>query len=339
MADKSDKRKLIPEQKAAAVVISLGVDKASQIYKYLNEEDLEKLTVEVARLNHIDSETTEDVLDEFYKLCLTQKVVTDGGFEYARTVLEKAFGESTANMLLEKVSKQLKTRAFSFIRKSDIKNLFTILQHERAQTIALVLSYIDSDHAASVIEELPDEKRLRVVECIARMDSASPEAVKIIEQEIEKKFASVMTTDYTQIGGIDYIAEVMNYLDRGNEKLIFDGLSQRDADLAEEIRKKMFVFEDIITLDSRSVQRFVRECDTQDLVYAIKGANAEVANLIFANMSSRMAETIKSDLEITVNVRMKDVEEAQQRIVNIIRRLEEAGELIIIKGGKDEIIA
>lgn len=335
----AEKRKLIPEQKAAAVVISLGVDKASQIYKYLNEDDLEKLTVEVARLDHIDSDVTEEVLDEFYKLCLTQKVVTDGGFEYARTVLEKAFGESTANSLLEKVSKQLKTRAFSFIRKSDIKNLFTILQHERAQTIALVLSYIDSDHAASIIEELPDEKRLRVVECIARMDSASPEAVKIIEQEVEKKFASVMTTDYTQIGGIDYIAEVMNYLDRGNEKLIFDGLSQRDADLAEEIRKKMFVFEDIITLDSRSVQRFVRECDTQDLVYAIKGANAEVANLIFANMSTRMAETIKSDLEITVNVRMKDVEEAQQRIVNIIRRLEEAGELIIIKGGKDEIIA
>lgn len=333
------RKKLTSEQKAAAVVISLGVDKASQIYKHLSEEDLEKLTVEVARLNHLEAEETEEVLDEFYKLCLTQKVVTDGGFEYARTVLEKAFGESTANSLLEKVSKQLKTRAFSFIRKSDIKNLFTILQHERAQTIALVLSYIDSDHAATVIEELPDEKRLKVVECIARMDSASPEAVKIIEAQIEKKFASVMTTDYTQIGGIDYIAEVMNYLDRGNEKLIFDGLSQRDADLAEEIRKKMFVFEDIITLDSRSVQRFVRECDTQDLVYAIKGANEEVANLIFANMSSRMAETIKSDLEITVNVRMKDVEEAQQRIVNIIRRLEEAGELIIIKGGKDEIIA
>lgn len=333
------RKKLLPEQKAAAVVISLGVDKASQIYKHLSEEDLEKLTVEVARLDHLEADVTEDVLDEFYKLCLTQKVVTDGGFEYARTVLEKAFGESTANSLLEKVSKQLKTRAFSFIRKSDIKNLFTILQHERAQTIALVLSYIDSDHAASIIEELPDEKRLKVVECIARMDSASPEAVKIIEAQIEKKFASVMTTDYTQIGGIDYIAEVMNYLDRGNEKLIFDGLSQRDADLAEEIRKKMFVFEDIITLDTRAVQRFVRECDTQDLVYAIKGANDEVANLIFANMSSRMAETIKSDLEITVNVRMKDVEEAQQRIVNIIRRLEEAGELIIIKGGKDEIIA
>lgn len=333
------RKKLLPEQKAAAVVISLGVDKASQIYKHLSEEDLEKLTVEVARLDHLEADVTEDVLDEFYKLCLTQKVVTDGGFEYARTVLEKAFGESTANSLLEKVSKQLKTRAFSFIRKSDIKNLFTILQHERAQTIALVLSYIDSDHAATIIEELPDEKRLKVVECIARMDSASPEAVKIIEAQIEKKFASVMTTDYTQIGGIDYIAEVMNYLDRGNEKLIFDGLSQRDADLAEEIRKKMFVFEDIITLDTRAVQRFVRECDTQDLVYAIKGANEEVANLIFANMSSRMAETIKSDLEITVNVRMKDVEEAQQRIVNIIRRLEEAGELIIIKGGKDEIIA
>lgn len=333
------RRKLSPEQKAAAVVVSLGVDKASQIYKYLSEDDLEKLTIEVAKLGHLESEVTESVLDEFYKMCLTQKVVTDGGFDYARTVLEKAFGPEMAGVLLDKVTKQLKTRAFSFIRRSDTKNLITVLQHERPQTIALVLSYVNSDQAAAIIEELPEEKRLLVVEAIARMDSASPEAIKIIEREIEQKFASVMTTDYAQIGGIDYIAEVMNYMDRANEKAIFDGLGKKDADLAEEIRKKMFVFEDIVTMDGRSIQRFIRECDTQDLVYALKGSNTDVANLIFANMSSRMAETIKSDLEITTNVRMRDVEEAQQRIVNTIRKLEEAGELIIIKGGKDEIIA
>lgn len=333
------KRKLTPEQKAAAVVVSLGVDKASKIYKYLSEEDLEKLTVEVAKLGHLEPEVTEEVLDEFYKLCLTQKVVTDGGLEYARTVLEKAFDEETAKLLLDKVAKQLKTRAFSFIRRSDTKNLFNILQHERPQTIALVLSYLDSIQAADIIEELPEEKRLKVVESIARMDSASPEAIKIIEKEVENKFASVLTTDYTQIGGIDYIAEVMNNLDRSNEKSIFDGLSQKDAALADEIRKKMFVFEDITTMDNRSIQRFVRDCDTKDLVFALKGANPDVANLIFANMSSRMAETIKSDLEVTVNVRLKDVEEAQQRIVNIIRKLEESGELVIMKGGKDEIIA
>jgi flagellar motor switch protein FliG len=333
------KRKLSTEQKAATVIVSLGVEKASQIYKYLSEEDLEKLTIEVAKLGRLEPEETEEVLDEFYKLCMTQKVVTDGGMEYARTVLEKAFDEETARSLLEKVAKQLKTRAFAFIRKSDTKNLFTILQHERPQTIALVLSYLESGQAASIIEELPETKRLKVVEAIARMDSASPEAIKIIEKEVEKKFASVLTTDYAQIGGIDYIAEVMNNMDRGNEKFIFDGLSKKDATLADEIRKKMFVFEDITSMDNRSIQRFVRDCDTKDLVYALKGSNSDVANLIFANMSSRMAETIKSELEITTNVRLKDVEEAQQRIVNIIRKLEEAGELIVMKGGKDEFIA
>lgn len=330
---------LSPEQKAAAVVVLLGVDKASEIYKYLSEEDLEKLTLEVAKLEHLPAETMENVLDDFYKMCLTQKVVTDGGMEYARTVLEKAFGSQAAASLIEKVAKSLKTRAFSFIRKTDSKSLISILQYERAQTIALVLSYAESDQAAEIIASLPEEKRIRVVECIARMDSASPEAIKIVEKEMEKKFDTILTTDFTRIGGIDYIAEVMNYMDRTNEKFIFSELSKKDAELADEIRKKMFVFEDITSMDNRSIQRFVRDCDTKDLVYALKGANAEVANLIFANMSSRMSESIKSDLEITTNVRMKDVEEAQQRIVNIIRKLEEDGELVIMKAGKDEIIA
>lgn len=330
---------LSPEQKAAAVVISLGVDKASKIYKYLSEEDLEKLTIEVAKLQHLPAETTEAILDDFYKLCLTQKVVTDGGLDYARNVLEKAFGPQTATQLLDKVAKSLQTRAFAFIRKTDSKNLYSMLQHERAQTIALVLSYAESNQAADVIAALPEDKRLKVVESIARMDRASPEAIKVVEKELEKKFSSVLTTDFTTIGGIDYIAEVMNYMDRSNEKMIFDQLGQKDAVLADEIRKKMFVFEDITTLDNKAIQRFVRDCDSKDLVFALKGANEEVRNLIFANMSTRMAASIKDDLEVTTNVRMKDVEEAQQRIVNVIRRLEEEGELVITKGGKDEIIA
>ncbi|MEF9941556.1 MAG: flagellar motor switch protein FliG [Lachnospiraceae bacterium] len=329
---------LAPEQKAAAVVISLGVDKASQIYKYMSEDDIEKLTIEVAKLGHLEADSTEAVLDDFYKTCLTQKVVTDGGLEYARTVLERAFGESTAASLLNKVTKSLQQRSFDFIRKSDNKNLFSILQHERAQTIALVLAYADSDKTAALIEELPKERRLQVVECIARMDSASPEAIKIVEEELKKKFSTILTTDYTTVGGINYIADVMNHMDRSNEKLIFDELGKKDAELTDIIRKKMFVFEDIITMDDRSIQRFVRDCDMKDLVYALKNANEQISNLIFSNMSARMSESIKSDLEVTVNVRLRDVEEAQQRIVNTIRHLEEEGELIINKGGKEEII-
>lgn len=331
---------LTPEQKAAAVVVSLGADKASKIYKHLSESDIEKLTIEVAKLGHVTPEQMEAVLDEFYKTCLTQKVVTDGGMEYARAVLEKAFGESTAQTLLDKLAKSMKTRPFEFIRKSDVKNLFSFLQHERPQTIALILSYADPDQASFVISELPKEKQIKVVEAIAKMESASPEAIKIVEASLKKRFESVLTTaDFTTIGGIDYIAEVMNNMDRANEKFIFDELGKENEELADTIRKKMFVFEDIVSMDNRSIQRFIRECDVKDIVYALKGSDQKIKDLVFANVSSRMAESIQSDLEVTVNVRLRDVEEAQQRIVAVIRRLEEAGELIIVKSGKDEIIA
>jgi len=329
---------LTPEQKAATVVVSLGVDKASKVYKYLSEDEIEKLTLEVAKLGHVEAEQTEAILDEFYKTCLTQKVVTDGGLEYARTVLEKAFGESTANSLLQKVTQSLKSRSFGFIRKSDVKNLLSVLQHVRAQILALVLSYTNEEMAAQIISELAPEKRMQVVESIARMESASPEGIKIVEEEIKKRFSGILTTDYTSVGGVDYIANVMNHIDRSNEKLIFDELGRKDAELADTIRKKMFVFEDIITMDNRSIQRFIRECDMRDMVYALKNANEQITTVIFSNMSTRMKESIQSDMEVTVNVRLKDVEEAQQRIVGIIRRLEEEGELIINKGGKDDVI-
>ncbi|WP_243207172.1 flagellar motor switch protein FliG [Mediterraneibacter hominis] len=331
-------RKLTPEMKAATVVVALGADKASKVYKYLSADEVEKLTLEVAKLGHIEAGKTEEILDDFYKTCLTQKVVTDGGLEYARTVLEKAYGESTAKELLQKVTKYLKNRSFEFIQKTDSKSLYSVLQYERPQTIAMVLSYADAGQAAEVICELPEKKRLKVVEAIAKMESASPEAIKIVEKQLKQKFNSILTADFTMIGGIDYIADVMNNMDRSNEKFIFDEMGKTEPELADTIRKKMFVFEDILTMDNRSIQRFIRECDMKDIVYALKGADDELSALFYSNMSSRMADTIKSDLEVTVNVRLRDVEEAQQRIVNLIRRLDEEGELVISKGGKDEII-
>lgn len=330
---------ITPEQKAAAVVISLGAEKAAKVYKYLTEDEVQRLTIEVAKLGFLPSEVTEGILDEFYKNCMLQKVVTEGGMEYAKSVLEKAFGEDVASSLLGKVEKTLKSRVFAFLSKYDDLSVFSILSNERPQTIALVLSYMDSDRAANIIAGLPEDRKISVVEAIARMDSAAPEAMRIVEREVEKKLSSVMTTDYTKIGGIDYIADVMNYVDRGDEKYIFDELSKKDVELVEEIRKKMFVFEDIVGMDNLSIQRVIREVDQKDLVYALKGAQSEVASVIFANMSARMTETIKSELEITTNVRVKDVEDAQQRIVSIIRKLEDAGQIIVSKGGKDDIIA
>lgn len=324
-------------QKAAAVIIALGAEKASLLYKFMEDEEVEQLTLEVARLGVLTTQQTEDILNEFYQLCLTNKAVTEGGLEYARAVLEKAYGEQAAAELLGKVTKSLKNREFSFMDKADVKSLFSALRGERPQTIALVLSYVDADKAAGVVAQLEERKQIQVVESIAKLDSVSPAAIKIVEAEMHNRFSNIMTDTNIKVGGIDYVADVMNNLDRTSEKNIFDGLA--DQDLADEIRKRMFVFEDIITMDDRSVQRFVRDCDPRDLVLALKAANAEVANKLFANMSTRMAQSIKDDLEITSNVRMKDVEEAQQRIVGIIRGLEEKGEIIILKGGKDDIIA
>ncbi|MCI9001209.1 MAG: flagellar motor switch protein FliG [Oscillibacter sp.] len=324
-------------QKAAAVIIALGAEKASLLYKFMEDEEVEQLTLEVARLGVLSTQQTEDILNEFYQLCLTNKAVTEGGLEYARAVLEKAYGEQAAAELLGKVTKSLKNREFAFMDKADVKSLFSALRGERPQTIALVLSYVDADKAAGVVAQLEEKKQIQVVESIAKLDSVSPAAIKIVEAEMHNRFSNIMTDTNIKVGGIDYVADVMNNLDRTSEKNIFDGLS--DPDLADEIRKRMFVFEDIITMDDRSVQRFVRDCDPRDLVLALKAANTEVANKLFANMSSRMAQSIKDDLEITSNVRMKDVEEAQQRIVGIIRGLEEKGEIIILKGGKDDIIA
>ncbi|MVB09734.1 Flagellar motor switch protein FliG [Caprobacter fermentans] len=330
--------KISGAQKAASVIIALGSDAASKIYKYLREEEVEQLTLEIARTTNLPPDAMESILGDFYNLCLTQKVITDGGVEYARNVLEKAYGAQMASSLLDRVTKSLRSKAFEFLRKADYKNLLTAIQNEHPQTIALILSYARADQAATVIADLPPDKQSDVVQRIATMDRIIPDVVKIIENNLSDKFSNVMSVDMTQFGGVDYVADIMNNMDRTNEKSIFDDLNRKNAELSEEIRQKMFVFEDIVILDSMSIQRFLREVDPKDIVYALKGANKEVADTIFSNMSSRSAETVKSDLEYTHNVRLRDVEEAQQRIVGVIRRLESEGELVISKGGKDEII-
>ena len=328
-----------PKSNAALVVISLGADRASQIYKYLSEEDIEELTYEVAKLGKTTNNQVESTLDEFYKLCLTHKMMTDGGLEYARNVLEKAFGESTARNLLEKVSKTLQSKPFNFFMKGDPKALLSLLQNERPQVIALIMAYMDPEQAAKVLEQLPDEKRILAVESMARMDRVSPEAIAIVEEEMKRKFATIITSeDNTNVGGIDYVADMMNHIDRSSERKIFEELDKKNPDLSQSIREKMFVFENILDMDDRSVQRFVRECESKDVVYALKTASDDMKSIFFKNMSKRMAETVRSDLEITTNIRLKDVEEAQQRIVNTIRKLEEQGEVIIKKGGGDDDI-
>ncbi len=326
-------------QKAAMVISALGTENASQVFKYFTDDEIEKMTLEVAKMDYWPMEVVDEVLNDFYEICLTQKVISEGGVEYAREILEKAFGSQQAAALFEKITKQLKTKAFAFVRRADYKNLLAIVQNEHPQTIALILSYARSDQASAILSELPKEIRIEVVERIAKMESASPEVIKSIEATLEKKFANLVTTESMEVGGVNYIADVLNKVERSTEKFIFDELNLRDPKLAEEIRQKMFVFEDIVHLDSMSIQAFIPQVEPKDLAIAIKGSTAEVAEVIYANMSSRSKESLQTDVEYLHNVRMRDVEEAQQRIVSIIRRLEDEGKLTISKGGSDEIIA
>ncbi|MCR5481975.1 MAG: flagellar motor switch protein FliG [Clostridia bacterium] len=330
---------LTPRQKAAQIIIALGEDTASAIYRHLQEDEIEKLTYEITRQESIAPEVSDQVMEEFFGLCVAQKVYLEGGVTYAKNVLEKAFGVQQGSALLERVTKSLRTKAFEFIRKADYKNLMNMIVNEHPQTIALILSYARADQASSIIAELPKDIRIEVVERIAKMDRTSPEIIRQVEVILERKFESVVSVDLLEVGGINYIAEIMNNIDRGTEKYIFDELSRKDPKLSEEIRKRMFVFEDISMLDSLGIQRFLREVDTKEMAVALKGANKDVAAIIFANMSARMGETVKSEMEYLHNVRVRDVEEAQQKIVAIIRRLEEEGEIVIMKGGKDDVIA
>jgi flagellar motor switch protein FliG len=330
---------LTPIQRAAVVVTSIGAENAADVYKRLAEEEVEQLTLEIAALPYIDVNACNEILSEFYELCLTQKVITEGGVDYAKNVLEKAYGPEMAQRLMDKVSKSMQSKAFEFVRKADYKNILAVIQNEHPQTIALVLSYINSELSSKVLQELPKEKRVEVVERIAKMEPASPETVKSIEITLERKFATMVSMDLTEVGGINFVADILNKVDRGTEKFIFDELSAKNPVLVEEIKKKMFVFEDIMSLDSMSIQRFIRDVETKDLAVAIKGANPDVAATLYANMPQRMQESIQQEIEYLHNVRMRDVDEAQQRIVGIIRHLEEEGELVIGKSGEDEIIA
>ena len=327
-----------PAEKAAAVISMLGADSASQVFHYLSENEIEQISVELSRLPRLEQGELENIANEFYDCCVTEKVITEGGREYAKEVLERAFGQQQAKSLMERVSKAMKTKAFSFIRKIDYKTLMTIIQNEHPQTLALILSYATPEQASKIVANLPKETRIDVVERIANMDRAVPSIIKIVENVVQKKIGSSTSEETTEVGGLNYVADVMNHVDRSTERDIFEELNIKNPQLAEDVRKLMFVFEDIAYLDPLSIQRFIRDTDTKDIAVALKVANKDVANAIFSNMSTRMRETIQSDMEYLRNIRMSDVEDAQQRIVGTIRRLEEDGEIVISKDGKDEII-
>lgn len=332
------KRELSGKQKAAILLISLGPDVSAQVYKHLTDEEIEKLSLEISSVKKVETELKEDVLDQFHQIVLAQDYISQGGVGYAKTVLEKAFGKQEASNIINRLTSSLQVRPFDFARKADPQQVLNFIQNEHPQTIALVLSYLDPEQAGQILSSLPQELQAEVAKRIAVMDSTSPDIITQVEQVLEKHLSASLTEDYTQTGGIQAVVEVLNGVDRSTERTILDELEQQDPELAEEIKKRMFVFEDIVILDNRAIQRVIREVDGEDLRLSLKVASEEVKEIVFGNMSSRMADTYREEMEYMGPVRLKDVEEAQSRIVSVIRRLEETGEIVIARGGGDDII-
>nr|WP_276020682.1 flagellar motor switch protein FliG [Acetivibrio straminisolvens] len=332
------KTELSGKEKAAMLLIALGPERSAEIFKHLKDDEIEQLTLEIANIRTVSPEDKEKVLEEFYQICLAQNYIAEGGISYAKEILEKALGTQKALDVLNKLTVSLQVRPFDFVRKADPSQLINFIQNEHPQTIALILSYLKPQQSSIVLSALPQEKQADVARRIATMDRTSPEVIKEVERVLEKKLSSIVTEDFTAAGGVQAIVDILNNVDRGTEKYIMETLEVEDTDLAEEIKKRMFVFEDILTLDNRSIQRFLREVDNNQLAIALKGTKEEVQSKIFANMSKRMAEMVKEDMEFMGPVRIKDVDEAQQKIVNVIRKLEDAGEIVISRGGGDDVI-
>ena len=325
-------------QKSAILLISLGPEKSAAIFKHLKEEEIEELTLEIANTRSVSPEIKDAVVDEFYQVCLAQQYIAEGGIGYAKELLQKALGDERAHDVITKLTASLQVRPFEFIRKTEPSQVLNFIQDEHPQTIAMILSYLPAGQASMILSALSPEMQADVAKRIALMDRTSPEVIKEVERVLERKLSSLINQDYTIAGGVDATVAILNAVDRGTEKRIMESLEIDEPELAEEIRKKMFVFEDILLLDDRAIQRVLREVDNNTLEVALKATNEEVQNVIFKNLSSRLSAMIKEDMDYMGPVRMKDVEEAQQRIVAEIRKLEDSGEIVISRGGGDDLV-
>lgn len=318
-------------QKAATLMIALGPEQSSGILKYLKKDKLERLTAEIANTYSIKPQNIRSVYSEFLLLSSARSAFSTGGLQYTKKLLEKAFGTQKSEEILRALIPR--NRPFSNIRKVGPKQLVSFLNNEHPQTIALILSNLDPEQSAGILNYLPEEMQSDIAWRIATMERTSPDVIKEVETVLEDRLSGVSNKDYTIAGGIKDLVNILNMVDRGTEKRILDTMGQEDPALVDEIRKMLFVFEDIIMLDDHAVRRFLQEADFKDLALALKGANSEVGAKIFKNLSQRAREMLQEDIEILGPVRVRDVEDKQQKIVQIIRRLDENGEIIIARGG------
>lgn len=326
------------KQKAAILLIALGPDVAAQVFKHLREDEIEQLTLEIANQRKVTQDQKDKILAEFHQMALAREYISAGGIDYAREIIEKALGPEKAMMIINRLTSSLQIRPFDFARKTDPSQLLNFIQNEHPQTIALIMAYLQPDQSAAIISALPPDRQVDVAKRIALMDRTSPDVIKDVERILERKLSSLVTQDFTAAGGVDSIVEVLNRVDRSTERTIIENLEIQNPELAEEIKKRMFVFEDIVLLDDRSLQLVLREIDSKDLALALKASSTEVSEKVYRNMSKRAADMLREEIQYMGPVRIRDVEESQQKVVNVIRRLEESGEIIVSRGKGDEII-
>ena len=331
--------KLNGAQKTAILFITLGPEAAAPIIKKLPEREIQKITYEIANMNTVKNELKQEILTEFVDMNKARDYIIEGGLDYARDLLGKALGNQRAKEILDQVTEATEQfRPFAIARKADAHQLLNVITNEHPQTIALILCYLQPDKAGQIVSSLPEEIQGDVAYRIANMSNTSPMVIKEIEKVLNTKLSSVVKQDLTVIGGIETIVGILNQVDRTTEKNITEGLERVDPELAERVKQSMFIFEDVITLDDVSIQRILREVESKDLALALKGCSDDVSAAIFRNQSKRAAASLKEDMEFLGPVRLMDVEKAQMKIVGIIRRLDDAGEIVISRGGEDAII-
>ncbi len=326
-------------QKAAVLLLSIDEDAASTILRQMDPKIVEEVTRELASIGEISHDLREQIINEFYEMAMASRWMKEGGLQYAKALLMKSLPAGEAERVLQQISTQVRKTPFSFLQKAEAQHLLTFIQDEHPQTIALIVSHLAHHKASEILAGLPVPKQIEVVKRVANMDQTNPEVIAEVEHGLEARLSNMLGQSFESIGGVDTVAEMLNLVDRGTEKGIMEGLESDDPELVEEIRRLMFVFEDILLVDDKGIQSVLKEIDNEELALALKTASQDLQDKMFGNMSERAAQIIQEDMQYMGPVRVSDVENAQQRIVDIVRRLEDAGEIIISgRGGEKDVI-
>jgi len=329
---------LTARKKAAIVLTLLGPDVAAEVIKHFSEDQVESLSLEVARLEKVSADLRTSVVNEFHEMAITQDFIAEGGVTHAKKFLEAAFGAEKADNMIQKIMSAMQVVPFEFLKRADPQQLLSFIQDEHPQTIALILAYMPMNQAAMILTKLNQQLRAEVAERIAMMDQTPPEVIRRVEAVLERKVSSLISQEMSKAGGPKALVDLLNRVDRSTERLILDNLSESNPELADTVKNMMFVFEDVVQLDDRAIQAIMKEVDMKDLATALKGTGGEVQEKIFKNMSERATDMLKEDMEYMGPVKLRVVEEAQQKVVAVIRRLEESGEITIGRGEEDILV-